>query len=109
MNDQRKEIEAYAKALAELQILKSKQRDTYRRARSSPGITEALRAKAWLKADPDSVNGYADPSADGGIRFELPEGWPAGTDPKHVEYSVREMLWPDEAPDSWLFADDEEP
>lgn len=108
MNDEYKRIEEQARVLADLHIIKRKQRDIYRRAIKDEGLAEIIRFKAWLAADPDTVNAYADINARDYIRFEMPEGWPPNTDPREHEYRVREMIWPDEQPDSWLFGSDED-
>lgn len=110
MNDRRKEIEGYAKALADHQVTKDLYRTRIRAAVNDPALIEIVRVKAWLAADSDAVTAYKDPTSRDGVRFEMPAGWPVGTDPREAEYRIRELLYPDEADrqaHAWVFEGDE--
>lgn len=104
-----KEAEKLAKLLAEQAIAKHKMRENVRRVLSDPELRTALRAQAWLEADPSKVTVHRD----GKIEI-ADEGWPLGCGSHESEITsrVQRRMYADESEreaNAWLFSDGEDP
>jgi hypothetical protein len=103
-----KEAEQLAKIMAEREIARHKMRTHVRTMLSDKVLSEALRAQAWIEADPSKVTAYNDG------RFEIAaEGWPLGSGSPESEVMARlqRRLFPDEADreaHAWVFEESED-
>lgn len=95
----------YIEALAEKKFYRMRMRDHVRSALGDETLLGALRAQAWLEADPTKVT----LDADG--KIQCPSELPIGCGSDHYQAKIAERLYPEEAvraEHAWLWSDDDE-
>jgi hypothetical protein len=102
-----KEAQELARIMADREIARHKMRTHVRTMLSDKVLSEALRAQAWIEADPSKVTAYNDG------RFEIAaDGWPLGCGSHESEIKERLMrrLYPDDATrgeNAWMFEEED--